>query len=200
MVKLVAIRAAIGRSHGHVCIRAGKAHRVAVHCSGAVGHFQPVAVVCGQFHIACGHDERKFPLSQFFSRDRKACGSLGHFPAVKFSVFGFRNGRSHGHFLAVESRGHFIFARFSDTIVHGNCGKRLFFDVQVAVGRIGRNRLNTSVDSFRLCIFAGKVDVVCTIRAVVAEAIAGDLTGRVPIPDSHRAVAGDISTAVYHTS
>ena len=196
MVKLVALRAEVGRSHGHVCTRAGKVRRVAVHCSGAAEHFQLVAVVCSQFHIACGHDERKFRLSQFFGRDRKAFGSLGHFPAVKFLVFGFLDGRGYGHFLAVESRGHFIFARFSDTIGHGNCGNRLFFNVQVAVGRIGRNRRNTSFDGFRLCIFAGKVDVVCTIRAVVCKALGQRAAAFCITADGNRTVAGNIGYAL----
>ena len=156
-------------------------------------------MVCSQFHVACGHDEGKFLLSQFFVRDRKACGTIGHFPAVKFSVVSFLDGRGYGHFLAVESRGHFIFARFSDTIGHGNCGNRLFFNVQVAVGRIGRNRRNTSFDGFRLCIFAGKVDVVCTIRAVVCKALGQRAAAVCIAADCYRAVAGDVSLAVDTT-
>ena len=51
--------------------------------------------------------------------------------------------------------------------------------------------------SFRLCIFAGKVDVVCTIRAAVGEVISiCEYTAAIFLTvNRHRAVASDVSLA-----
>ena len=68
--------------------------------------------------------------------------------------------------------------------------------MQVAVGRIGRNRRNTSFDGFRLCIFAGKVDVVCTIRAVVCKALGQRAAAFCITADGNGTVAGNIGYAL----
>ena len=153
-------------------------------------------MVCGQLHIACRHDERKFLLRQFFGRDRKACGSIYYLPAVKFSLVSFIDLGGDGHFLTVEGRLCFASAHFSDTIVYGNCGKRLFLNMQIAVGCIGRDGGNASVDGFRLCIFAGEVDVVCTIRALVGEAVGDPPAAFCITADGNRTVAGNIGYAL----
>ena len=195
VVKLVILGAACG--HGNGCARAGKVCiAVTVHFGSTAGHLKLVAVVCGQFYIACRHDERKFLLRQFFGRDRKACGSIYYFPAVKFSLVSFINLGGDGHFLTVEGHLHFASARFCDSIVYGNCGKRLFLNMQIAVGCIGRDGCNASVDGFCLRILAGVVDVVCTIRALVGEVLGNSIAAFCITADGNRTVAGNIGDAL----
>lgn len=47
--------------------------------------------------------------------------------------------------------------------------------MQIAVGCIGRDGCNASVDGFCLRILAGVVDVVCTIRALVGEVLGNSI-------------------------
>ena len=199
VVKLVILGAACG--HGNGCARAGKiCIAVTVHFGSTAGHLKLVAVVCGQFYIACRHDERKFLLRQFFGRDRKACGSIYYFPAVKFSVVSFLNLRNHGHFLALEavqfSAG--CIACCGGSIVHLEVSILLFFNTEIAVACIRLNGGNTGINGSLFPVFAGKVDVVCTIRAVVGKVTSiCEYTAAIFLTvNRHRAVASDVSLAI----
>ena len=157
-------------------------------------------MVCSQFHSACGHDERKFPPSQFFSRDRKARGSFGHFPAVKFSVFGFLNGGGYGHLLALEAVQIFAgcIAYCNGSIVHLEVSILLFFNTEIAVACIRLNGGNTGINGSLFPVFAGKVDVCPTIRSMVGKVTSiCEYTAAIFLTvNRHRAVASDVSLAI----